>query len=423
MNRLTLMTLRMATAGLFILLLSGCLKDKCSHTYTLYKPVFKTLAQMRAGIKSETPRPIEQPGKIYLFGNYIFLNETNRGIHVIDNSQPDNPQQVAFINIPGNVDLAVRGNTLYADAYGDLVVLDISNAREAVAKKVVNNVFPHRFVYYTNYNPLNPDPDNTQVIVGWTKKDTTVDCDTYRMFEERFYSLATADISGNYASPNVGGLGGSMARFTLVGDYLYTVTTSTLQVFDVSNPWEPDFKSNANPNVGNVETIFPFKDKLFIGANSGMAIYDIGTAGTPQKLGSFVHATSCDPVIADDHYAYITLRSGNVCQNFTNQLEVVDISNLLAPSLKKTYQLFNPHGLSKDGSLLFVCDGKEGLKVYDAANVMELKLIKHITGIETFDVIAWKKKALVVAREGLYQFDYTDPKDIRLISIIHKRNK
>lgn len=422
MNHMARMTLRMATACLFIVLLSGCLKDKCGHTYTLYKPVYKTLAQMRADIKGGVPRQIKQPGKLYLFGNYIFLNETNQGIHVIDNSQPNNPQQVSFINIPGNVDLAVRGNTLYADCYGDLVMLDISNPREVSAKKVVSNVFPHRYGYYKNYNPLSPDPDKTQVIVGWTKKDTTIDCETYRIMYSNYYSLDMADIAGNYVSPQVGGVSGSMARFTLAGNYLYTVTNNDLKVFDISNPWEPDFKLSAKPNVGAVETIFPFKDKLFIGANSGMAIFDIGNAGTPQKLGQFVHATACDPVVADDQYAYVTLRSGTECQNFTNQLDVVDIRNLLTPSLKKTYKMFNPHGLSKDGNLLFICDGKDGLKVYDAGDVMKLKLIKHITGIETYDVIARKKKALVVAREGLYQFDYTDPKDIRLISIIHKRD-
>jgi len=66
----------------------GCVKDKCKKTYsyTCYAPVYKTTAEVRANIKSYAPG--ENPGKIYTLGNYIFLNETDRGIHVFGNSNP-----------------------------------------------------------------------------------------------------------------------------------------------------------------------------------------------------------------------------------------------------------------------------------------------------------------------------------------------
>ena len=57
-----------------------------------------------------------------------------------------------------------------------------------------------------------------------------------------------------------------------------------------------------------------------------------------------------------------------------------------------------PQGLSKDGNLLFICDGPDGLKVYDASHVQNLKHLKTIGGMETYDVIAYNKRAIVVAR-------------------------
>ncbi|HHN47860.1 MAG TPA: hypothetical protein ENN08_02830, partial [Bacteroidales bacterium] len=51
----------------------------------------------------------------------------NQGIHVVDNSNPASPQIISFIAIPGNYDLAIRGNILFADSYIDLVALDISD--------------------------------------------------------------------------------------------------------------------------------------------------------------------------------------------------------------------------------------------------------------------------------------------------------
>ena len=76
----------------------------------------------------------------------------------------------------------------------------------------------------------------------------------------------------------------------------------------------------------------------------------------------------------------------------------------------------NPHGLSKDGDLLFICDGNDGLKVYNAANRNSISLIKHITGLSTYDVIAWNDVAIVSATDGLYQYDYSDVNNIKLLS-------
>ena len=56
----------------------------------------------------------------------------------------------------------------------------------------------------------------------------------------------------------------------------------------------------------------------------------------------------------------------------TSQLDVVDLSDLSAPTLVKSYGMDNPYGLGLDDDLLFVCDGTSGLKIYDASNPMIL---------------------------------------------------
>lgn len=409
---------------LLLLSLSSCLKDNCTRTYTLYTPVYKTLTAVRQEMKSSTAKTLESPGKLYIYGNYIFLNEQEKGIHIIDNSNPASPKNIAFINIPGNVDLAVRGNTLYADSWSDLVSFDISNPQQVTAKNFLSSVFPHRSGYYSYVAPYRPapntplNPDSINVIVDWTTRDTTVSCETYNYLYERFYALASADASGSFASQKVGGgQGGSMARFTLMDNYLYTVTDAVLNTFDVSTPHQPSLVGKLQIGWG-IETIYPFKNQLFIGSTSGMFIYDVSNPGAPSKKGGFSHVRSCDPVVADDNYAYVTLRSGTACQGFTNQLEVLDVRNLNSPSLVKTYPMTNPHGLAIDGNTLFICDGKDGLKVYDAANVNSLKLLTQIGDFETYDIIAYNKWALVVAKDGLYQFDYTNLNNIKQISKI-----
>jgi hypothetical protein len=165
------------------------------------------------------------------------------------------------------------------------------------------------------------------------------------------------------------------------------------------------------------ETIFPLKGKLFIGTNDGMYMYDIlSDPAKPSLLGKFTHLRGCDPVIADDDYAYVTLNDSSACLGFDNQLQVVDIHDMSNTFLVKSYQLSHPMGLAKDGNILFVCDGKDGLKIYDATDVQNLQLLKKISGATFYDVIAINGSAFVMSADGLYQYDYTDINNIQLKS-------
>ncbi len=400
---------------------SGCQKgdDKCRQKYSFYRPVYKTLSAIRKNIKSTAPTPLQETGKIYIKGNYILVNEPNKGIHVIDNTNPRSPKNVSFISIPGNIDMAVKGDILYADSYNDLVTINIRNPKAAAIVKFTNNIFPEVNGYYLEtFAPFNPD--SIQVTTEWIKVDTMISCQDFERMTFNFSANDAAFRSSLANSSSSTSKGGSMARFTLVNDYFYTVTNSMLKVFNVSDAADPVFKKNIRLGWG-IETIYPFKNKLFIGSTTGMFIFDITQPETPVQLSRFTHAQRCDPVVADDKYAYVTLRSGTTCNGNTNELNVVDVTRLESPVLKKTYNLTHPHGLSKDGELLFVCDGRDGFKIYETPDGYTLNLLQHITGLETFDVITWNNRALVVAKNGLYQYDYSDRKNIKRLSSIEVR--
>jgi hypothetical protein len=390
--------------------LQGCLKDKVTHSYTIFRPIYETKEIVKGNIKSNPAKTIGTPGKIYLYDNYVFLNELDKGVHVIDNSNPAHPVIKAFIDIPGNQDIAVKGNTLYADMYGSLVSIDITDPLNAMLLKDVPGVFPERsylggFVGNSN-----------MVIVGWEKKDTTVDevLGSTKDFVVSARFDNKSSLTASAASAPVG-IAGSLARFSIVNDYLYAVDRHTLHSVSITNASDPKLVGNW-PAGFDIETIYPLRDKLFIGSMGGMYIYDISNPASPQKKGSFGHARACDPVVADDNYAYVTLKAGTTCGPTENELQIVDIKDVMAPSLLKTYPMSAPTGLSKDGNTLFVCDGKEGLKVYNATDYSKLVLIKQISNIEPVDVIAWNGNALVMTKDGLYQYDYSDLNNIHLSS-------
>ncbi len=403
---------------------TGCMKDKVTRTYTISTPIYEVLTKFREAIKSQPSVEISNPGKITVSGKYIFLSETNVGIHVIDNSNPSSPKNVSFINIPGNEDMAIKGNTLYADAYGDLVSFDITDPLNVVAKNFATNVFPDHSIYflsstYTAGSVFNPDSIN--VIVGWSTRDTTVDYDpNYNVYPVYFNTCANcytfAPSAASNQSSNTVATNGSLARFSIVNNFLYTVGPNNLLAFDISQPFAPAFTNSVLVDW-HVETIYPLKDKLFIGTNNGMYMYDIlSSPSNPTLIGQFIHARGCDPVIADNDYAYITLNDSSACLGFYNELQIVNITDMANSFMVKSYQLTHPIGLSKDGNNLFVCDDKDGLKVYDASDPANLLLLKQLKDAEVYDVIAENGLAIVMAKDGIYQYDYTDLNNIRLVS-------
>lgn len=398
-----------------VFLFSSCLKDDCRRTYKIFTPVYKSLTSLRAEVHSQSAAPVLNTGKLYIKGNWIFLNEVNKGIHVIDNSNPAQPVKISFINIPGNVDMSVKGNILYADMYSDLLAADISDPKHIKVAKYLTNTFPDKSMYTTSTNP-----DSINVLVSWTAKDTTVSCAINPVILNCpncgiFYNdfAAAAAQSGGKAA----GVAGSMARFAAVNNYMYAVTTRDLNIIDISNATDPLFVKKKNIGF-DIETIFPYNNQLFIGAGSSMSVYNLQDPANPAQQSWNGHWCSRDPVVADDKYAYVTLHEANGCNGMINQLEIYSLANPTTPVLVKEYSMKHPMGLSKDGDLLFVCD--DGLKVYDVKNVSAIKELKHIKGINTYDVIAYGGTAYVVTQDGLYEYDYTAPDNIRLLSKLLK---
>ncbi len=413
----------------FIVLgISSCKKDKCDQTvtYNTYVPVYMSYAQLRSSVKIGPAQPLKNPGKIYLIGNYILVNELNTGIHVIDNTNPSSPNNMVFISIPGNVDLSATGNTLYADSYIDLLVFDISNFANITLVKRIENALP--YVYYNN----NGYADSTKGVVSdWQVKPVTEkaigDCNArmpnYLEGDVFTYTAGagTQNQSGvpTGATQGAPGVGGSTARFTIANNALYIVDNSSLHIYDVSNTNNP--QQVTSKYLGwSIETIFPYKNHLFIGSSSGFYIYDISNALNPSYISTYNHIAACDPVVVDDNYAYFTLNDDYPCHMGVNELDVVDITDMAHPQLKTTMAMLNPKGLGIDSKTLFICDSKDGLKVYNTTDVTQIKnnMVAHFSNINAFDVIPYNKHLVMTGSDGLYQYDYSNIQNITLLSKI-----
>lgn len=180
------------------------------------------------------------------------------------------------------------------------------------------------------------------------------------------------------------GKGGSLAVFALKGNYLYTVDERQLHVFHISDPANP-IKVN-DVNVGfDIETLYSLDNLLFMGARSGMYIYDIQNPENPLFLSQSTHFTACDPVVANQTHAFVTLHSSSFCGNNINTLMVYDIANLQDPQLIHQRNLTAPKGLTLYGDYLVVCDDE--LKIFDVSNPQEPTLERAFNRVYTDVVI------------------------------------
>ena len=86
----------------------------------------------------------------------------------------------------------------------------------------------------------------------------------------------------------------------------------------------------------------------------------------------------------------------------------------------KSYAMSEPYGLGIDEKTLFVCDGQAGLKIYDATDPLriDMNMLKNYTNLKAYDVIPYNNILIMIAQDGIYQYDYADLQNIRLLSKI-----
>ncbi len=209
--------------------------------------------------------------------------------------------------------------------------------------------------------------------------------------------------------------GGSTAKFATSGTNLYVIDQFELHTYDISNEKEIRFLNSLFLNTRQLETIFPFGNYLFLGSTTGVHIIDISNPSSPTYLSEFQHVLSCDPVVTDGDFAYVTLRSGNACGDPNDELQILDLADITNPQLITTYPLTSPKGLAINNNILYVCD--DGIRIFDVSNKNNVNELKHIPNIPANDVIYYNNRILVTADNGFYQFDVSDIVDVKQIGL------
>lgn len=160
------------TAFVFsVLLLASCGKDRNTEVVEGYKPIYATAEQLES-IDVRQQEALENPGRIYLYENYLLINDQSKGIHIYDNSDNANPKEVSFIAIPGNMDFSVSGGMLYADNITDMIIIDITNPEAPQYKNRIQDVFPVQ-QFPDEFGAFECVDPAKGLVIGWEKTELT----------------------------------------------------------------------------------------------------------------------------------------------------------------------------------------------------------------------------------------------------------
>ena len=410
------------SALLLSFLLTSCIEDECTETvqYQSYEPVLVSDTEWRSSAFTYEPATeVCEPSGFYVYGDYLFIIDRNAGLHIFDNRDNDAPRPLSFLPIPGGQGIAVRNDILYISQYLDLLSFDLTDPKEPQYLHRTENVFELYSVFAGQM------ASTGEYVVEYVATDEVMElsCNDVRAGGGVFWrgnmmfadaNFATLQTTGNTvgSGPEVVGQGGSLARFTINNGTLYAVDQQSLRTFSLADPTEPTFIGTTALGW-DIETIFPYKDQLYIGSTTGMHIYDVTDPLRPQHLSTFEHVQNCDPVVVQDDIAYVTMWGGNDCGSQADQLIVLDVSDPRQPIELETTPMEQSHGLGVKDDRLYLCSGSLGLQVFALREDGRLgDLLITAPGFNAKDIIVRPDRAELIVfgwdQAGIRQYDYSE---------------
>ena len=396
---------------------NSCSDSLCEQTVSYTRAVgeYAHLASLRVDDINVPTRPLTQPSKIFLSDNLILISELDHGIHVIDNTNPESPSFINFLSIPGNREMAVEGNMLYADAYYDMLSIDISNPRAAFIVDRLEEAFP---VQHFDHD------GNALINFKRTAVTETLDCDENIFNDETIFidyrgariPESAVDVSFTRSGDHIG----TVNRFAISNDHLFALGFFNMYGFSLSDGMQQ--LSGVQYSDFGMETIFPFNDRLYIGSQNSMQILDASDPESLELIGSFWHATSCDPVLpVTNSVAYVTLRGGEECPGEENTLNVVAHNGHFSYSAIQTIELPSPYAMLRLENELYVGEGENGFRVFEIGSDWRLSEKMHNASITAFDIIPHPNRSdiiLFAGPDGIFQYSVEPDEEYNLISSI-----
>jgi hypothetical protein len=159
------------------------------------------------------------------------------------------------------------------------------------------------------------------------------------IYQEGYSFVGTFNTTGNTARDGV-----------TVGDTLYMVDNSNINIYDVSDRENPSLLGSAAVTLG-VKAVVQ-NDIAYIAAQGdGIKVVDVSNSAAPVQIGALdMTAAYCNSIVVKGDYAYLACN--------TDGVKIVDISTPASPTLLTTIDPGGyAFGVDTDGEFVYVANG------------------------------------------------------------------
>ncbi len=397
----------------FSVLFTSCYKDKGSVTMTYYKgaAIYGNVETLRNTPLISSAETIENPGKIFIGEDFILIGEEHKGIHVFDNSNPNSPVNVSFLDIPFSKEFFVEDNVIYAESHYDFLKIDISNIYSPSILFRYENTFGSPLLNNSGEQLLGFDFELVTETLKLNSPELNALNESFNLYYDYSDQLIPASkVPSSFAGSSSQDVG-TLNKIAIYDKFIYMIGKSKLLYF------EDNQSSFVNVQEllleDGLETIYLEDDNLFIGSDNSMTIVNVSTPSAPNYVSEYFHSVSCDPVLPFKDVAYLTLRSNDDgCNGTINSLDVIDINNINNPIPLTSIPMSSPYGLRIVNNYLFIGEGINGLTVFDANSPENLVYINNYENIHAYDIMMHptiSDRLLTTNQNGLQQYaiDFT----------------
>lgn len=406
-----------------VLLLAACGKDSGTivATYQKATPIYQDINEVRQQALLEAPRNIKNPGKIFVSDHFLLIGEEGKGIHLVDNTNPETPTPMHFLNVPFNREFFVKDNVIYAESHYDMLKIDISDLSAPRIMARAENTFLEVLTNAAGEALVGFDFEEvTEEIEVGGKIHNALGNGNYRLyFDYQRNLIPPSAVPASFAGNSNSGVG-TVNRIATYHDYVYVLGNSKITVLEDKDNFA---RINTITPSWGMETIYAEDDRLFVGTQNSMIIFALNDPTNPQETTNFSHANSCDPVYPVGDVAYVTLRTGDFadCPGNINALLVLDISSNERWAIElQEIEMLSPYGMTMINDFLFVGEGANGLKIFDATDRKQLELFHWDEAVEAYDIIPHPSRTdliLVAGPSGLGQYVLAD-NNLNIVSML-----
>lgn len=392
-----------------LLILGSCKKNRgtIQSTYIKAEAQYEDINVLRKASIFANAKNIVNTGKIFYGNDMILIGEKNEGIHIINNTNPNSPINVSFLDLPYTNEFYVHNNMIYAISHYDMIKIDITDMMNPLLVGRLKNAFGN-FVKDANGNVLigfNFETVTESFELGSEEENALRESNTL-YYDYQNHVIPFSEVPSSFIGSTVKNKG-TINRIAYSNNHLFVIGRTDIHTF-IDNGAQ--FAKGTNKKIGeDLETIYLYNNKLFVGTNSEMII--LTNSVSPVITSTYSHVVTCDPVLPLNNIAYLTLRSTgeNGCAGNVNRLEVVDISNINNPVQLTTVNMDSPYGMATLSNYLFIAQGNNGISVMDITTPETPVLFADFPNVKAFDVLKHPlvgNGILVTGANGLKQYTF-----------------